>query len=250
MYESDGKSVRSAIRDPRSAIRDPRSAIRDPRSAIRDPRSAKREALAALLTLCLAGAATAAEEPAGDIAGGVVAEVWPFEKPAGESAQRVFELWRAQVPPAGRVTLPLAEGLSIPAREHPSMVRVRGLLTPPKTCKYAFLIDGARERKSAQPDEAEMWLLDPRSGDWRLVQRTGNPNKRSGRIGLEAGVPVRFEFYTAGSREVRVSWNSQERDPADGRPVVDLPLAVVPAAAMGPRPVMPDDGDGDGLADA
>lgn len=130
------------------------------------------------------------------------------------------------------------------------MVRVRGVFTPPETCHYAFLIDGTRETKFASPDEAELWLQAPSNGGWKLAQRTDNPNKRSGRIALEAGVPVNFEFYTMGSRAVTLSWHSQEQDPVTGRELVKVPLAPLPSSALSLRAAKPDDSDGDGLTDS
>ncbi len=203
----------------------------------------------AVLTSVVAALFVTGSLPAEEPPPGVVAEIWPMEIPAGTSPQRAFEQWRAQDPGQPAKVLAL-DHLSIPARETSTMVRVRGVLTPPKTCHYAFLIDGTRETKFASPDEAEVWLLDPSSGGWRMVQRTGNPNKRSGRIALQAGVPVSFEFYTTGSRAVTLSWHSQEEDPATGRTVVEIPLAPLPASALSLRDSKPDDRDADGLADA
>jgi hypothetical protein len=180
---------------------------------------------------------------------GVVAEVWPMEVPPAASAKRAFEQWRAKVPGQPDQVIAL-EQLAIPARDSPSMVRVRGVFTPPKSCHYAFLIDGTRETKFAAPDEAEMWLREPSGGGWKLVQRTGNPNKRSGRIALQAGVPVNFEFHTMGSRAVTVSWHSVEQDPVSGEARVNIPLAPVPASVLSLRKSLPDDRDGDGLADS
>ena len=189
---------------------------------------------AALSLVC----ATAAMSSAADGQGGMIAELWPHESPAGESAKRSFEQWRAKDPGQPGKALSL-EQLSIPARENSTMVRVRGVFTPPETCHYAFLIDGTRETKFASPDEAELWLQAPSNGGWKLAQRTDNPNKRSGRIALEAGVPVNFEFYTMGSRAVTLSWHSQEQDPVTGRELVKVPLAPLPSSALSLRAAKP-----------
>jgi|GEM_PF-3577639 len=127
----------------------------------------------------------------------VVAELWPFEVPVGEPSKPVFEQWRSQVPPAEFTVLPL-ESLTIPARATSSMVRVVGNLVAPQSGKYDFRIIGL--------DEAEMWLADNKTGEWKLVQRKGNPNPRSGRTTMEMGEARRFEFWTMGEREISVLW--------------------------------------------
>ena len=61
---------------------------------------------------------------------GLVAETWPFDRPAATAAQRTFETWRSRNPPGPATTLPL-DKLEIPARKAPAMVRVRGDLVAP-----------------------------------------------------------------------------------------------------------------------
>jgi hypothetical protein len=215
-------------------------------NAIRDLSTVRLPLLAAML-LSASGVPAAGDEPGA----GVVAEIWPLAKaavPTAVAAPGEFEKWRGQVPPAGVTLLPL-DKLALPARETASLVRVRGVFVPPRTCQYAFRILGPATPKIARPDEAELWLGDERGG-WRLVQRTGNPNPRSGRSAMTQGVPQRFELWTAGSREISVQWVAEDWDPVTKAQVVSVAREVIPGAAMRARTAKPDDLDDDGLRDA
>ena len=194
----------------------------------------------------LAIAAGQDQEPA------VSAEVWSYEIPENLSAKSAFERWRSQNPGKESEKLKL-DGLSIPARETNSMVRVAGVLTAPVTGLYAFGIQAPGLRGLERPDETELWIQDERTGEWKLAQSTGNPVKTGGRTQLEAGVPRRFELWTMGRRKTEVEWHVTllgKIDPATGRSIEVLPRQTVPATAIGPRMEAPDDKLGDGLPDS
>jgi len=195
-------------------------------------------ALLSVLSPLWMGALGAAEPPELSKSG-LVAEIWPLEKAASQPASQVFEMWRSRIPPDGATTMQL-DGLRIPARESPSMVRVRGVLVPPLTGGYAFLIEGA--------DAAQLWLLDDATGEWTLAQRDGNPNGGPGRNMLEEGVPKRFEFQTMGSKAVSVEWKLLEKT-RDDPSIVRLATEVVPAARLGALAARPGDRLASGLPD-
>jgi hypothetical protein len=179
-------------------------------------------------------------------------EVWNFEAPAGVSPQSVFEQWRAQHPPGESRELPL-DGLSIPARESSTIVRVAGVLTASVAGDYAFTIHAPDMPRHHRPDETELWIHDGRTGEWKLAQRTGNPVKIGGRTRFEAGVPLRFELWTMGRNRTVVDWQVNEFgkiDPATGKATVILARQTVPASALGAVFAAPDDRHGDGLLDS
>ncbi|MEI7957004.1 MAG: PA14 domain-containing protein, partial [Verrucomicrobiota bacterium] len=165
----------------------------------------------------------------GETKAGVVAEVWPFEKPAAVSAPLAFDTWRSQATPAGGSTLPL-EKLAVPARETASMVRVRGMLVPPQTGGYTIDIRGS--------DDAELLLLDDVTGEWRLIQRNGNPNTGAGRVKLVQGVARRFEFRTMGRGNSEVHWELATRDALGLRTVLVAKQAIPASNMAGPAPAV------------
>jgi hypothetical protein len=177
-------------------------------NAIRDLSAVCRLLPAALLILAPAFS-PAGEEPEEEADSGVVAEVWPFEAPAGEAAQPVFERWRAAVPSAPAATVPL-DGLALPARGEAAMIRVAGMLVPPVTGRYAFFVEGPGGRGAKPAGETELWIEEADTGAWTLAQRTGNPNKRSGRTWLEAGVARRFELWHLGREAVSIGWEVRD----------------------------------------
>ena len=182
----------------------------------------------------------------------VLADVWSFELPPGVAPKVVFEQWRTQRPTEESHSLAL-EGLSIPQREGAKMLRVTGVLNIPVTGDYAFAIVAPGFKGSERPDETELWIQNDSTGEWKLAQTTGNPNKRTGRTRMEAGVPRRFELWTMGSKHTVVEWevvDTAVMDAATGKPAVKLARQVIPAAAIGSRKPAPDDVDGDGLLDS
>jgi hypothetical protein len=56
-----------------------------------------------------------------EIKPGVVAEIWPLDRPAACSVRRAFEICRSRKPAEAAVTMQLAD-LEIPARAAPSLV--------------------------------------------------------------------------------------------------------------------------------
>lgn len=179
----------------------------------------------------IAGTALAEEQPVKP----VTAEVWDFEIPAGVSAKAAFEKWRAQPAPAEPRILQI-DGLSIPARESATMVRVAGVLNAPFTGYYAFGIHTPDLKGFDLPDKTELWIHDGRTDEWKLAQGTGNPVKSGGRTLLEAGTPRRFELWTAGRNRVVVDWKVTEFgviDPATGKATEKLARQLVPASALG-----------------
>lgn len=181
-----------------------------------------------------------------------VAEVWQFDFPAGDSPKVAFEKWRAVKPPAEPRTLAL-EALSIPKRQSGSMVRVAGVLVAPITGDYAFAIRAPELHKFDRADEAELWIQEDKTGEWKLAQCTGNPNKKSGRTRFEAGVPRRFEFWTIGRNLTTVEWEVMDfdhPDPTTGKALTKLARQIIPITAMRTRIAAPDDQDGDGLLDS
>ncbi len=211
----------------------------DPMKAIRDLSAVCRLFSVALLMLAPVFS-LAAEEPEGDAPAGVAAEVWPFAAPAGEAAKPVFERWRASVPPAPAATVPL-DGLSLPARGEAAMTRVAGLLVPPVTGRYAFFVESPGGRGAQRGGETELWIEEADTGAWVLAQRTGNPNQRSGRTWLEAGVARRFELWHSGRNAVSIGWEVRDWDAAAGKPLVALARQTVPATAVRPREAAGDD---------
>ena len=153
-------------------------------------------------------AATAADM---EIKPGVVAEIWPLDRPAATSVRRAFEICRSRKPAEAAATMQLAD-LEIPARAAPSLVRVRGVLSAPETFAYSFTIDGG--------DDAELWMVDAKTGEWRLAQREGNPVKRAGGVRMEQGVPQRFEFWTMGSDKITLQWDAVKWETKDSRRVI------------------------------
>ncbi|MCX6975280.1 MAG: hypothetical protein NTZ94_13510, partial [Verrucomicrobia bacterium] len=79
------------------------------------------------ILMLASGLSAAAQQPTL----GVVAELWPLERLATDSPRRAFEILRSQAPKSKATTLPL-DKFEIPARETPSLVRVRGVLTAPE----------------------------------------------------------------------------------------------------------------------
>jgi hypothetical protein len=199
----------------------------------------------ALVLLGATASAVAEQESASKVS----AEIWRFDFPAGVSSKAVFEQWRAQRPADEPQALAL-EGLSIPAREVDSMVRVAGILTAPVTGDYAFFMDGGETRIPPGNERVELWIEDAVSGAWCLAQSTGNPNKRSGRTRLEAEVPRRFEVWVMGRREATVEWEVRDFDPVKEGPVIAVPRGIVPASALAPRTPAPNDRHGGGLLDS
>jgi hypothetical protein len=187
------------------------------------------------------GAPATGEEPKGDAGTGVVAGIWALDKPvvAAPAAPREFEKWRGQVPPGGGTTMPL-ERLAIPAREVDSMVRVRGVLVPPRTGGYTVQIVGT--------DESELWLLDDVTGEWKLIQRKGNPNVGGDRIRLEQGAARTFGFWTMGRKAVEVQWELATRDANNVR-TVHVAKEAIPATSMTDPAAKPGSLHGDGLRD-
>lgn len=184
--------------------------------------------------------------------GAVSAEVWNFDIPDGVSAKSAFEQWRAQVPQGESKKIAL-DGLSIPARESSTMVRVAGVLTASVSGEYAFTIHAPDMHRFHRPDETELWIHDGSTGEWKLAQCTGNPVKIGGRTRFEAGVPLRFELWTMGSNRTVVDWEVTQFgkiDPATGKAAVKLARQMVPASAIGPVIAAPDDSHGDGLHDS
>jgi hypothetical protein len=182
----------------------------------------------------------------------VAADVWHYEIPAGVAPKTAFEQWRAQRPPAESQKVAL-DGLSIPKREASMMARVAGVLNPPVTGDYAFGIVAPGMKGSERPDETELWIQNDGTGEWKLVQTTGNPNKRTGRTRMEAGVPRRFELWSMGSRQTAIEWEVVDisaTDSATGKATVMLARNVIPDAAMESRKPAPDDVDGDGLRES
>lgn len=183
---------------------------------------------------------------------GAVAEIQPYEIAPAEAPSRAFERWRAQVPGTSARLLPL-EMLAIPGREECSMVHVAGMLVAPLSGDYAFSIHAPEQHKFDPPDELELWILNDRTGEWNLAQCSGNPNKKSGRTRLEAGVPRRFELWTMGSRAIAVDWevaDFETKDPETGGATIRLARETIPSSALRPCLPAPDDRDGDGLRDS
>jgi hypothetical protein len=136
-------------------------------------------------------------------AGSITAEIRPFDIPRDVSPRAAFEQWRAHNPPGDPEILAL-DGLSIPARERSTMVRIAGVLNAPVTGNYAFLIHAPGKRPSVRADETELWIQDDRSGEWRLAQTAGNPIKRSGRTRFEQGAPLRVVVHGLGGSDHRM----------------------------------------------
>ena len=176
-----------------------------------------------------------------EIKPGVVAEIWPLEKAAAVSAQKTFDTWRGQGPPASSTTMPLQK-FAIPAREAISMVRVRGQLLPPQTGGYTIHIYGGGG------DDSELWLLDDASGEWQLIQRNGNPNTGAGRIKLEQGVARTFEFWSMGRKAVEVQWESIKWETKELRKVI-VAKQVIPISSMTPLASKRGFSCGDGMRD-
>ncbi len=168
-------------------------------------------------------AATAADK---EIKPGVVAEVWPLDRPAATSVRRAFEICRSRKPAEAAATMQLAD-LEIPARAAPSLVRVRGVLSAPETFAYSFTIDGG--------DDAELWMEDAKTGEWRLVQQEGNIVKRAGSVRMEQGVPRRFEFWAMGSNKVTLQWDAVKWETKDSRRLIVQ--GTVPAFSEGRGPL-------------
>lgn len=197
-------------------------------------------ALVALTFLILVGGMPAVADEVG-----LVAESWPLDTATNDAAQRVFELRRSQASATGATTSQL-DKLEIPARDNPSLVRVRGVLIPPQTGGYTFNIYGI--------DDAELWLADDETGEWKLVQSKGNPVTGVGRIKLQQGVAKRFEFWTKGGNEMLVQWESVQWLPAasaTAKPVKKVIVAKqsIPASSMKARIAKEGERHGDGLKD-
>lgn len=201
--------------------------------------------LRVLLAACMASAAhaqTPQEAENTPISGGSVsAEVGPHEIAKDVPSKVAFEKMRAQEP-AGEPESIILDGLAIPARERISIVRVTGEIIPPVTGDYAFQIHVPGQPR-LRPDEAELWLLDDKTGVWKLAQTTGNPVKRSGRTHMEKGVPRRFEFWTMGKAAVSVDWEVRDFDAVAKGAAVALPSQPVPASALQPCGPIPDAAD-------
>ncbi len=185
------------------------------------------------------GVAAAGEPPEGEAGSGVVAEIWPLVKPEAATAPGGFEKWHAEVPPAG-CNLVALDKLEIPAREATTMVRVRGVLVVPQTRTYVLTL--------ASADPAELWLLDDPTGEWWLAQRANSPTNGVGTVKLEAGVPKRFELWTAGTASATVKWHAW---PVNTAKLVAPAISaeVVPGSSL--RSVTPGEGapNADGLPD-
>lgn len=152
----------------------------------------------------------------------VVAEMWPAQEQENTaSGQRALDAHRKSYTTEGSKTL--LENLKIPVRDTPSLVRVRGILIPPQTGGYTIHIHGG--------DPAELWFADDNTGEWKLIQRSGNPNTGAGRNKLEKGVPKRFEFWTSGRGKMSVQWELATRD-EKGAQKLHIPKASIPASCI------------------
>lgn len=181
----------------------------------------------------------------------ITAQAWPYEMEGNIPPKVAFEQWRAQ-PPKVSPQIFTIDGLSIPAGERPTMMRVAGVLTAPITGYYAFRIQATGKPPAVRADETELWILDGGSGEWRLAQCTGNPNKRTGRTFLEQGVPRQFELWTIARTGIDVTWEVLDFDTKNtvtGDPTVVLERQTVPLSSLAPRTSLPDDRHGDGLLD-
>gem|GEM_PF-2532075 len=204
-----------------------------------------RSALAMLLAIFLPGSL-----PAHAVGAPVVAEAWPAGEQANPTsstaaakstaAARSLEMGRRRVG-AGAPTKWTLDKLEIPARETPSLVRVRGVLLPPATGGYTINIYGT--------DPAELWLADDATGEWTLAQRNGNPNTGANRLKLEQGVPRRFELWATGTKSVSVQWEAAARDEG-GRQTVSVAKTAISATCMAAPSGKEGDRLGIGLHDA
>lgn len=204
-------------------------------------------ALLAVFTASVVSAQTPLEaEQIPPASGSVTADVWPHEIANDVPPKVAFEQMRAQQP-GGEPEAIALDGLAIPARDRTSMVRVTGILNPPVTGDYAFSIHAPGQLPTFRPDETELWVLDDKTGVWKLAQTTGNPVKRSGRTHMAKGVPRRFELWTMGKAAVSVDWEVRDFDAVAEGAAVALPRQAVPASALQPRSSMTDVGDATGL---
>lgn len=196
-------------------------------------------ALLAVITASIASAQTPQEAqniPTSNVT--LKADVWPHEMAKNVPPKVTFEQRRAQQPESEPEAVAL-DGLAIPARDRTSMVRVTGVIKPPVTGNYAFSIHAPGQPPNLRPDETELWVLDDKTGAWKLAQSAGNPVKRSGRTHMEKGVPRRFELWTMGKAAVSVDWEIRDYDPIAKGPVIALPRQLVPASAVLPSGSMP-----------
>jgi hypothetical protein len=163
----------------------------------------------ALLTFCMASLATAQEPTASAITpsptNSVIADIWPYEGAANVPPKVAFEQWRAQAPQGQPQSLAI-NGLSIPAREKNTIVRVSGILDAPITGHYRFYIYATGKNPNAKADATELWLYDDEADVWKLAQTSDNPFGREGRTSFEKGKPRRFELFTIGQSAVSVDW--------------------------------------------
>lgn len=186
---------------------------------------------AALVTLLWLPTSRAAAE--------ISAEVWPLLDAAPVSSRLDFEQRRSQAP--AHASILNLDHLEIPERKQAELVRVRGSIIPPVSGQYFLEVIGA--------DAAELWMMNPTTSEWKLMQANGNPRIGPYHCSLQQGEAQPFEFWTMGSGKVSVHWHCIDRsDPKIRKELVAN--GPIPGTCLSKLNKREGERFGDGLKDA
>ena len=186
---------------------------------------------AALMTLLWLPTSRAAAE--------ISAEVWPLLDAAPVSSRLDFEQRRSQAP--AHASILNLDHLEIPERKQAGLVRVRGSIIPPVSGQYFLEVIGT--------DASELWMMNPTTSEWKLMQANGNPRIGPYHCSLQQGEAQSFEFWTMGSGKVSVRWQCIDRsDPKIRKELVAK--GPIPGTCLSKLNTREGERFGDGLKDA